>query len=93
MEVWLRNGIDVNKDVIYSEKRGGHEGPHRRSECPSKFSRMNWNFAGKWDGKGILGRKDSVDKGSEVWNNVVYSLRHWSIRLTREEYLKIRMKK
>lgn len=41
MEVWLRNGIDVNKDVIYSEKRGGHEGPHRRSECPSKFSRMN----------------------------------------------------
>lgn len=32
---------------------------------------ISWSFAGKWDGEGILGRKDSMVKSSEAWNNAV----------------------
>ena len=37
----------------------------------AEFQRMNWNFADRWARDGIPGRKDSMDKGSELWNNVL----------------------
>lgn len=37
----------------------------------ARFQRMSWSYAGKWDGEGILGRKDSMVKGLEMWNNVI----------------------
>lgn len=41
IEIWLINGIDMNEDVISSEKKDGHERPHRRGQCLSKFQKMN----------------------------------------------------
>lgn len=41
IEVWLRNGIDMNEDVISSEKRGGHERFQKDVSILSRFQRIN----------------------------------------------------
>lgn len=47
LEVWLRNRININEDVIRLEKRGGHEGPHRRGEYLSRVSENERRFWGQ----------------------------------------------
>lgn len=45
IEVCLRNGIDMGKNVISSEeKEGRQEGPYRRSGCLSKVSKSQLKF-------------------------------------------------
>lgn len=59
IEVWLRNRIDMNKDVISSEKRGGHERSQNEVSILSGFQRINWSFILRWDREGIPGKRNN----------------------------------
>lgn len=77
VEVCLRNGIDMSKNVIGLE---GEEVDMKdlteEVNVSARFQRVNCSFAGSWGGEGILGRKEQhgqklrdVKWCTVVWGN------------------------